>query len=149
MTYLEKIMSRCVREGECLIWTGALNTDGYPRAGIKGNSNIKLHRYVCSHYHDIEGKVVRHTCDNPMCLNPEHLIPGEVIDNIRDMDERGRRYRTLTEEKANAIMSLLRQGVPVIEIEAMTGVDQRRVYELRSGKRTPDGKLAKPMAFGG
>jgi hypothetical protein len=144
VTYLEKVMSRCVEIGNCLVWTGALNSDGYPRAGIDGNSNIKLHRYVCSHYHNIEGKVVRHTCDNPVCLNPEHLVPGEVVDNIRDMDERGRRYRTLTDVKANTIMNLLKLGFDVIQIEGMTGVNRRRIYELRSGKRTPDGRLAKP-----
>ncbi len=40
MNYLDKVLARCVSEGECLVWTGALNSDGYPRAGIKGNSNI-------------------------------------------------------------------------------------------------------------
>ncbi len=149
MSYLDKVFGRCVQEGECLIWTGALNTDGYPRAGIAGNSNIKLHRYVCSHYHDIKDKVVRHTCDNPLCLNPLHLIPGTAADNVRDMDERNRRYRTITEAVAKTVLDLLRQGVPVMEIEAMTGVNSRRIYELRSGKRLTNGKLAKPKAFGG
>lgn len=37
-----------------------------------------------------EGIVVRHTCDNPPCCRPNHLIPGTQSDNIRDRFERGR-----------------------------------------------------------
>lgn len=36
------------------------------------------------------GDVVRHTCDNPRCINPEHLILGSKADNNRDRAERGR-----------------------------------------------------------
>lgn len=53
------------------------------------------HRVVyCAHNNvtleSISGKVIRHTCDNPRCINPEHLLLGSHKENTADMIERGR-----------------------------------------------------------
>jgi len=37
-----------------------------------------------------EGLLVRHTCDNPPCVNPEHLLTGTTTDNAQDCISRGR-----------------------------------------------------------
>lgn len=37
-----------------------------------------------------KGEIVRHTCDNPPCVNPKHLEIGTQVDNMRDRDMRGR-----------------------------------------------------------
>jgi hypothetical protein len=42
---------------------------------------------------DIRGLVVRHTCDNPRCINPEHLLIGTHQDNADDKVRRGRQQR--------------------------------------------------------
>ena len=39
------------------------------------------------------GMLVRHTCDNPPCCNPSHLLVGTYADNARDSIERGRNSR--------------------------------------------------------
>lgn len=44
------------------------------------------------------GKVVRHKCDNPRCINPEHLELGTQADNIADKMQRGRHVSLTGEE---------------------------------------------------
>lgn len=79
--------------GTCLEWTRCFNTDGYPRATINYDNNVKVHRMIWERVNEASaaGLVVRHTCDNPKCINPAHLLIGTVADNVADMDQRGRR----------------------------------------------------------
>ena len=82
---------------ECVEWTGAKNTEGY---GLRRHSGCVTgaHRVAyCEHrdipLSDIAGLVVRHTCDNPSCVNPDHLLIGTHADNMRDKVERNRHNR--------------------------------------------------------
>ena len=136
---LEKVLSRCSQVGECLVWEGALNSDGYPAAF----PSVKLHRWVCSQFHNIEGLVVRHTCDNIKCLNPQHLIPGTVADNVRDMDLRGRRYRVITPEIISEVKTLLSEGLLQKDIAEIVGIDSRRVSDINRGVYNESANLTK------
>lgn len=74
----------------------------------KGYANVRVadghmnqHRlvYMEAHglqRHDLTGLVVRHTCDNTRCINPEHLIIGTTQDNVDDKVRRGRQLRGVT-----------------------------------------------------
>jgi hypothetical protein len=82
--------------GQCWLFTGAKNPDGY--------GNVRFfdgHKWTCCRAHAISarhvkrrklprGKVWRHTCDTPACINPAHLIPGTYRHNFWDMVHRGR-----------------------------------------------------------
>ncbi len=65
-------------------------TTGYGRFGdskkVEGAHRVSFRLYVG----DPAGKVVRHTCDNRKCVNPNHLVLGSHSDNMQDMAERGR-----------------------------------------------------------
>ena len=67
----------------------APDSSGYPR--IQGKER-RISRLMYSiHKGEIpSGMVVRHTCDNRLCINPEHLLIGTVQDNIQDAVIRGR-----------------------------------------------------------
>lgn len=77
------------------------------------------HRVAFARHHripmeDIRGKVIRHTCDNPRCINPYHLLVGTHADNMRDKAVRGRAAqpyrRLLTMEDAREIRRVFAPG---------------------------------------
>ena len=83
--------------GSCIETTHARNPAGYGVIGLPmGRGKTALHHryvYVCHHKLSLEaisGLEVRHKCDNPPCINPDHLELGTHKDNMKDMQERGR-----------------------------------------------------------
>lgn len=65
--------------------------EGYRRIQILGHT-YPVHRaaYMVWVGTIPEGEVVRHKCDNPPCINPEHLEPGTQSQNMQDRFDRGR-----------------------------------------------------------
>lgn len=79
-------------ENGCMLWLAGTTGKGYGQLELNGR-RVRAHRlaYVIFNGEEIpEGHVVRHTCDRPLCVAPEHLELGTVADNNRDMWERGR-----------------------------------------------------------
>ena len=104
---LNIILQNTVEKNGCLEWTKCYNTDGYPRAVFDNNFNGKVHRVVWELYNkqSANGYVIRHTCDNTRCINPEHLIIGTNIDNVQDRQIRDR-TQGLKQKDVNTINAL-------------------------------------------
>jgi hypothetical protein len=87
------------RPTNCLLWDGAINKAGY---GITWHNNkwAYAHRAVMNAK---KGEVVLHICDNPRCVNPEHLKVGTHQDNSSDMVKKNR--QATGENCGNAILS--------------------------------------------
>jgi len=128
---LKKILERTVTIPAlgCMEWTGCLNTDGYARMSFKGNSNIKVHRlvYQLTRNINIDGKIVRHSCDNPTCVNPEHLVIGTVQQNVGDRVERGRSRGHVVDEDTFKIKTLRNYGASYKDIASHLNIKPKRV----------------------
>lgn len=113
------------------------------------STSVMLHRLVYCKANalaleDIAGKVVRHTCDNPRCINPEHLLLGTKADNNRDRAERSRSAKVvpsrwhITKEQALAIIQRYNpkrdriNGVSALAREF--GVDSNVIYSIVRGE---------------
>ncbi len=98
-----RLMTECVEHNQkgCGI--------GYA-IGLKNGVKTTLHRLVFCEANgvspdQIKGLVVRHKCDNPRCINPQHLELGTHADNSRDCKERGRRNDKLGSANPSAKMT--------------------------------------------
>ena len=134
------LLACTVVDGECRVWTRALNTDGYPAMF----NNVKVHRlvYQLVNDEDITGLVVRHTCDNPKCINPDHLLKGTPTDNMRDRDERDRHHRVITKDIVTRVNQLLTtKALSQKEIALIVDIDQRRVSDISNGKYDSEGRF--------
>lgn len=90
---------------ECWPTTGSRFEDGYGRFFARSR-DYQLHRVI------LEGKIgrrlgpderARHTCDNPPCGNPDHLVPGSTRDNNHDSLRRDRRQTKVSPAQVNEI----------------------------------------------
>jgi hypothetical protein len=70
----------------CWHWIGTRNSYGYGIFMIVGGKTVRAHRYSYELYVSKipDGKIIMHKCDNPQCVNPEHLEIGTKAQNNAD-----------------------------------------------------------------
>lgn len=130
----------------CIHWTGTISRLGYGQIGVN-NKTFLSHRLVAN---AILGPIpkdkpfVCHTCDNPKCLNPDHLFYGSPKDNSQDMSKKKRfkpqigvsnNSSKLTEEQVKEIKILLQIGeMTQKEIGEIYNVADNTVCGINTGK---------------
>ena len=80
-------------EDNCWLWRGAKDKNGYGMITRNG-STVKAHRvsYEVHWGESLETYHCLHRCDNPSCVNPNHLFSGTNLDNVQDKVKKGRCY---------------------------------------------------------
>lgn len=91
-----RLMANVPKAGvdECWEWTGGRSDKGYGKYFIDGRT-VGAHRwaYIFAKGPIPAGQVIRHTCDNPPCCNPDHLLAGTHAQNMQDAIDRSRTTR--------------------------------------------------------
>lgn len=138
----QSLVSRCSLDPAtgCWVWERALNNMGYGVVKAGGRMWLAHRLSFTLYFRPIEqGENILHRCDNPMCINPEHLSAGTQMDNIRDMYRKeraavGERHGSskLTEDDIRAIRSDVRsQRI----IAADYSVTQRAISMIKRRER--------------
>jgi hypothetical protein len=124
---IERFWSLVDRSGgddSCWPFTIITKSSDYGRLNLGGGVYLYAHRlaYVLTHGEIPEDRPhILHTCDNPPCANPAHLIAGTQAENIEDMVKKGRRiyanpfgeqsfHHILTEDDVRAIREEYARG---------------------------------------
>lgn len=113
-TTLASILNNCNVDPVtgCWTWKGAqacvTRGGGVPR-GVVRNGAKRL--YIYRHAFELKTgeaiaprALIRHTCDNPICCNPDHLLTGTDRDNALDSARRGRRNHTVSDELVQEVL---------------------------------------------
>lgn len=96
----ERFWPKVEKTDYCWNWIAALNCEGYGQ--FKLNGTMKAAHRVSWEIHNgpIQNQLhVLHKCDNPQCINPDHLFLGTHQDNSDDKMAKNRQSVKLTKEQ--------------------------------------------------
>lgn len=129
----------------CWEWKCYRDKGGYGRIKIDGQMAVASRvAWEIANNRRLGAWVARHTCDNPSCCNPRHILHGTAKDNARDKMERGR-YRTgdfrgeknprarLSVADLQSVKSRIRAGESNVSIAASFGVTHQTISKIKTG----------------
>lgn len=128
----------------CHLWVGTAFDSGYGLLRVEGK-NKRAHRLAYELAHGVEldsSQLVCHHCDNPACVNPDHLFLGSSLDNTRDCMAKGR-YRNrwgavqpIDASKVEQVRQALLAGERGKDVAARFGISRSLVSRINTGKNT-------------
>jgi hypothetical protein len=138
------LLEQCVpiQATGCWEWSGFRMPTGYGRFSLGGNEYY-AHRAAQELWNGPLTSArphALHSCDNPPCINPEHLRAGTPQDNVADRVARGRSasYRTgwskLGDESLKQLFEYKSAGVSQADIARQLGVSPSLVYFVLTGR---------------
>lgn len=106
-------------QSQCWEWQGYCNSRGYGKVQFRVDgekAGERAHRVALALHMQTSlptDVVVRHQCNNPSCVNPDHLLPGTQAQNIRDREQSG----NTAKGQSNGRAKLSAQEIEKIRLE--------------------------------
>ena len=137
MTEIERFVGRVDFSGDCHQWTGGLSTPG-GYGWFHDRKSVYAHRWSYETFVGPADGMVLHRCDNPRCVNPDHLYLGDHTANMKDMASRGRSLQGSRHHKAKLLeadaIAIRADDRVQGEIAEEYGVSQSTVSLIQLGK---------------
>jgi len=149
----KRLAAQKALEGKCKVspsgcweWTEG-KSHGYGQVRVHeiwGDRPVYAHRlsYLVHHGPIPTGLQVCHRCDNPPCINPEHLFLGTSAENLADMKSKRRHafgerngMTTLSDRDIAAIRLLVKNGFTQREVAKRYGISEGHMSTIIRGKK--------------
>lgn len=135
----ERFESACKpASNECMHWCKGADRKGYGRMWVQGAEKRATHVAWFLEFGAWPSGLVCHKCDNPKCVNPDHLFLGTIADNMADKTVKNRQAKgsangnsKLTEQQVHEIRAAAKGGKLLAE---KYGVDYSLIWLIRTGK---------------
>jgi len=142
MSIIERFLSHVSPEPNsgCWLWTAAHWKNGYGRFAKTTDQSVLAHRMAyqlfCAEIP--EGQCVCHKCDNPSCVNPDHLFIGSHQENANDKvlknrQAKGSKIRILALTK-NEAAEIIKSKDSVRKLADKYAVSYGVVWGIKNGK---------------
>lgn len=141
-------------QNSCIEYMGEKSSDGYGKFYTSKKIYTMAHRMAYELFigNIPKGMLVCHKCDNPSCINPEHLWLGTHHDNMQDMADKGRHpnkkgiplsidnkgskhvLAKLNEDSVKNIKIKLANGIKGSVLAREYNVVDQTIYEIKNGR---------------
>lgn len=150
MSLREYIEERCIPEPNtgCWLWLRSVGSHGYGNACLPGTRVTTAHRvsYLAFNGEIPDGMLIQHSCDNRICVNPDHLSLGTDKTNAEDKMRKGRGNhegrvfpphptRKLT---PGQVVSVRQSSESVAKIARRVSMDPAAIQRIRDGRHYRD-----------
>lgn len=132
----ELVNNVTIDDNNCWNWDLGKDKYGYGYMYIKYyQRTIATHRVSYAMFNSFlpKNKLVCHHCDNPSCINPDHLFIGTTTDNIRDAQIKGHMAKKLEKDDVREIVKRLKNGESNYKIANDYPVNYKTIDNIKRG----------------